>query len=330
MSLNSIFINVYYPLKPYMPRRVQLTLRRAFALAKRRVHRHCWPVKPGSAMLPDRWGGWPEGKRFALVLTHDVDTQRGHDKCLNLMNMEQEEGFVSSFNFVASEYAVSAGLRNTLVDNGFEVGLHGLYHNAELYESHDKFNRQAVRINEYLHEWQAVGFRSPCMYHNLEWMHALNISYDASTFDTDPFEPQPDGVGTIFPFTVEAPDGHRYVELPYTLPQDFTLFVLFKEKNIATWKQKLDWVVRHGGMVLLNTHPDYMNFGNEQRSYESYPAQYYRELLRFIEKKYDGCYWHVLHRQMAQFWREREEEKPGKPESLIVEADAMGGARAYA
>ena len=30
----------------------------------------------------------------------------------------------------------------------------------------------------------------------------LNIAYDASTFDTDPFEPQPDGVNTIFPFWV--------------------------------------------------------------------------------------------------------------------------------
>ena len=41
------------------------------------------------------------------------------------------------------------------------------------------------------------------MYHNLDWIHDLDIYYDASTFDTDPFEPQPDGFKTIYPFTVK-------------------------------------------------------------------------------------------------------------------------------
>ena len=45
------------------------------------------------------------------------------------------------------------------------------------------------------------------MQHNLQWLHALNAEYDSSTFDTDPFEPEPDGVGTIFPFWVPGPNG---------------------------------------------------------------------------------------------------------------------------
>jgi len=47
-----------------------------------------------------------------------------------------------------------------------------------------------------------VGFRAPAMHDNLEWISELNLEYDLSTFDTDPFEPQSDGVGTIFPFKV--------------------------------------------------------------------------------------------------------------------------------
>ena len=72
-------------------------------------------------------------------------------------------------------------------------------------------------------------------------------------------------MGTIIPFWVSK-DGFQkgYVELPYTLPQDFTLFILMKEKNIEIWKQKLDWIAEYGGMVLLNTHPDYMNFDGGQ------------------------------------------------------------------
>src|SRR5207248_3990542 len=117
-------------------------------------------------------------------------------------------------------------------------------------------------------------FRSAFMMRNLDWLQELNIEYDCSTFDTDPFEPQPDGVNTIFPFWVPAPcaagqdselkvqsskfhSGSRnsehstvnpapstinspsinyprsgYVELPYTLPQDSTLFTLFRKRGI--------------------------------------------------------------------------------------------------
>ena len=106
-----------------------------------------------------------------------------------------------------------------------------------------------------------MGFRSPCMYHNLDWLHDLHIKYDASTFDTDPFEPQPDGVCTIFPFQVKDDRQDKgYVELPYTLPQDFTLFIILREESIDIWKKKLAWIAENGGMALLNTHPDYMSF----------------------------------------------------------------------
>src|SRR4029079_8065841 len=112
--------------------------------------------------------------------------------------------------------------------------------------------------NGYLQEWGAVGFRSAFMFHKLDWLHDLNILYDASTFDTDPFEPQPDGVNTIFPFWTAGSFGRGYVELPYTLAQDSTLFLVLRERGPEIWKQKLDWIAAHGGMALLNTHPDYM------------------------------------------------------------------------
>ena len=97
-------------------------------------------------------------------------------------------------------------------------------------------------------------------------------------------------------------DGKGYVELPYTLPQDFTLFVLMKEKNIDIWKRKLDWIAEHGCMALLNTHPDYMYFGDGKPGVEEYPAWYYEEFLQYIKDKYEGLYWHVLPRDLARYW----------------------------
>ena len=237
------------------------------------------------------------------MLTHDVDTAKGRDRCGELMEMEKDLGFRSSFNFVPERYELPADLRRGLKENGFEVGVHGLNHDGRLYRSYKLFKKRAKRINVYLDEWGAAGFRSPAMHHNLDWIHDLNITYDASTFDTDPFEPQPEGIGTIFPFIVRGGNGRRgYVELPYTLPQDFTLFVLMKEKNIDLWKEKLDWVAEKGGMALVNVHPDYIAFGAAKPSHSEYPARYYRDLLEYLKERYDGDFWHRLPRDVADLW----------------------------
>jgi len=294
---------VYYELKPMIPRRVQIWLRRKVALGKRPLYETVWPIDEKCNKVPEGWPGWPEEKRFALVLTHDVETAKGQAKCSELIELEQRLGFRSSFNFVPKQYEVSSELRNTLVRNGFEVGVHGLYHDGKLYTSRTMFQERAKEINQYLHEWPSVGFRSPSMLHNLDWIHDLNIEYDASTFDTDSFEPQPDGVGTIFPFWVDGNSHQKgYMELPYTLAQDFTLFILMRERNIDIWIRKLDWIVKKGGMALLNTHPDYMNFDGQRLNIEEYPVRLYTDFLRYVKDKYKGQYWHALPREMARFW----------------------------
>ena len=295
----------YYLLKPAIPRFLQFHLRRQLIKHKQSRYADIWPID-GSASKPrESFTGWPDDKQFAVILTHDVDTEMGHARCLNLAHLEQEVGFHSSFNFVPERYKVDPTLRTQLVENGFEVGVHGLNHDGKLYSSKKVFQERAIKINGYLKAWGAVGFRSPAMHHNLEWLHDLDIEYDASTFDTDPFEPQPDGVGTIFPFWVEGRNGKKgYVELPYTLPQDFTLFILMKEKNINIWRRKLDWIAEHGGMALINTHPDYMHFGRGRLGLEEYPVRYYVEFLEYVKGKYEGQYWHVLPRKIAKWWRE--------------------------
>ncbi|NIO22181.1 MAG: hypothetical protein GTN76_16005, partial [Candidatus Aenigmarchaeota archaeon] len=268
-------INIYYKIKPVIPRRLQIFLRRQLVLHKRTRFKDIWPIDAKCSVAPEGWDGWPDGKKFALVLTHDVDTAGGQEKCRDLVNLEKSLGFRSSFNFVPERYDVLPALRQYLTEEGFEFGVHGLRHDGELYRSEKIFLERAIRINRYLKEWGAVGFRSPAMHHNLDWIHALDIEYDSSTFDTDPFEPQPDGVGTIFPFHVKGNTYQNgYVELPYTLPQDFTLFVLMKENGIDIWRRKLDWIAENGGMVLVNVHPDYMNFGKKRPGIEEYPAQF--------------------------------------------------------
>lgn len=300
---------IYYRVKPFVPHSMRTAVRRRFACRLRQRVKDTWPIMPGSERPPADWNGWPDGKKFALVLTHDVEGTLGLRRCGDLMSMEQELGFRSSFNFIPEgSYAVPSTLRERLTQSGFEVGVHDLKHDGRLFHSRREFIQKASRINQYIEEWGAAGFRSGFMLHNLDWLHELAIEYDLSTFDTDPFEPQPEGRHTIFPFWIARPrtagatatKNGGYAELPYTLPQDSTLFLLLQERSIDIWKQKVDWVAERGGMMLLNTHPDYMAMGDNKVNSWEYPAAFYRQLLLYIRSKYEDAYWPALPREVAR------------------------------
>ncbi len=302
-----------------MPQPLRTGFRRVIASKVRTSAANEWPVKAGAETPPPNWRGWPEGKRFAFVLTHDVESENGLKKVELLAQVEIELGFRSSFNFIPEgRYRLSSALRQWLNQHGFEVGVHDLHHDGKLYTSRARFNRRAVRINHYLREWGAVGFRSGFMFRNLEWIHQLDVLYDASTFDVDPFEPQPAGRNTIFPIWVpQSATCHLYrdtisrfggyIELPYTLPQDFTLFLLLKEQSVDIWKRKVDWIAEHGGMALMNTHPDYLYFGG-RKDPMSFPARFYEEILEYVNERYPGQFWAPLPRELATWALENREQ----------------------
>jgi len=303
MDKSKVINKIYYQLRPLIPRRGQIWLRRQLVLRKCEVYSDVWPIDQKSCEAPDGWKGWPNNKQFALVLTHDVEAKRGQERCLDLMNLEKELGFRSAYFFVPKTCKNCLPIHHKLKRNRFEVGIHGLFHDGILFQSRNIFKKRAVLINRYISKWKVLGFRSPAMHHDLTWIHDLNILYDASTFDVDPFEPQPDGVGTIFPFIVNNELlGKDYVELPYTLPQDFTIFILMRQKNIDIWKRKLDWIAKNGGMALVITHPDYMNIGGSKLSIDEYPIEYYLDFLFYIKNKYKNQYWHALPKEIAHFW----------------------------
>ena len=340
--------DVYFLLKPLIPPSVRLGIRRRVALRKLQRARNTWPIMPGSERAPEEWPGWPEGKKFAFVLTHDVESAGGLARVRRLAEMEMELGFRSCFNFVPEgDYRVSKELRDWLTNNGFEVGVHDLHHDGKLFRSHRSFREHAPLINCYLKEWDAVGFRSGFMMRRLNWLHELDIVYDMSTFDTDPFEPQPEGVNTIFPFwipresevsgqrsevrvasslnyqhsTINHPlSGYAeaaslnhqpstinqprsgYVELPYTMPQDSTLFLLLKERDAEIWERKLSWLCSHRGMVLMNVHPDYIGFPGHSGARGIFPSRLFEDFLRKVSTEYQGQYWNPKPRELAEWY----------------------------
>jgi glycosyltransferase involved in cell wall biosynthesis len=299
-------LRFYYAVKPLLPRWTTQRLRRLRGPSTDpRVHLG-WPIEDRyvrfqwevarQVMLQHERAAlpfihfWPEGRRYAFVLTHDVDTAGGQDRALELAEMDASYGFRSSFNFVPEQYRLDHGIMAELRARGFEVGVHGVQHDWKLFSSHQEFLRQARRINRYLKAFQATGFRAPLTHRNPEWMQALDIDYDLSFFDTDPHEPMPGGTMSIWPFTIG-----RFIELPYTLVQDYTLTSVMRETTPRLWLQKVDFIRDYCGMALLNTHPDYLVSPRTRHVYVDF--------LRAMRARAD--YWHALPGEVAGWWRAR-------------------------
>lgn len=303
MAIRNHSLKAQFRFRRSFPQELQLAVRRSLVKRSLRLAADPWFINPLASQVPDWWKGWPDDKQFAFVITHDVEGQKGLDRCRRLAEIEMRLGFRSSFNFVPEgAYQAPKSLLAFLTGCGFEVGVHDLRHNGNLYSSRKAYGRSAQRINQHLTEWGAVGFRSGFRLNNLVWLRDLNILYDSSTFDTDPCAPQPWGVNTIFPFWVGRNDGSGYIELPYTLPQDSTLFILLRESSIDIWRQKLDWLAQHGGLALLNVHPDSMSLDGAGSSME-YGLHLYEEFLEYVATRYQQDSWFALAKDVAAYVR---------------------------
>jgi hypothetical protein len=121
-------------------------------------------------------------------------------------------------------------------------------------------------------------------------MQTLDIEYDGSFFDTDPYEPIAGGTMSIWPFQLG-----KFVELPYTLAQDYTVAEVLGETSPRLWLQKVEFIRAHSGMALLNTHPDYLRKPRTWRIYS--------EFLAAMAERAD--FHHALPREIASWWRAR-------------------------
>jgi peptidoglycan/xylan/chitin deacetylase (PgdA/CDA1 family) len=234
---------------------------------------------------------WPDGRDFAFVLTHDIETADGLRNVPQIADLEQRLGFRSSWNVVPYKYPVDHGLLRDLQSRGFEIGVHGFNHDGKLFTSRATFNCRVPAINAALESFAAVGFRAPMVHRNLTWLQALDIQYDASCFDADPYQAMPGGVGGLWPFIAG-----RFVELPYTLPQDHTLFIALNQTDGQIWHDKLAFIAKLRGMSLVITHPDYLDSPQRVEAYR-----------RFLEqaRELDGI-WHALPKDVATWWRARD------------------------
>ncbi|HEX4837233.1 MAG TPA: hypothetical protein VFV03_01725 [Solirubrobacteraceae bacterium] len=295
----------YYRVRGLLPRPTQIWLRRHYSRIQARTPFPSWPVETAlhdffdifTSILGDvggepvpRIAAWPHDHSWALVLTHDVETPEGLAALDPILDLELGLGLRSSWNFAPRRYEVDAERIRDLIAGGFEVGVHGLQHDGRDLESLASVQERLPAMREAAERWNAVGFRSPSTQRQWELMPLLGFDYDSSYPDTDPFEPQGGGCCTWLPFF-----NRDMVELPLTMPQDHTVFVILRHSDETAWVHKAELLRDRGGMALIDTHPDYLI---EDRIMDAY--------RRFLERyATDPTAWKTLPRDVSAWWRRR-------------------------
>src|SRR5207237_7042504 len=87
----------------------------------------------GVKRLPFIWF-WPRGYKACGMVTHDVETRAGRDFCSRMMDIDDRFGIKSSFQIVPEKrYVVPSGYLESIRSRGFEVNIHGLNHDGNLF-----------------------------------------------------------------------------------------------------------------------------------------------------------------------------------------------------
>lgn len=198
------------------------------------------------------------GKRFVLALSHDVDTRIGYKFVPKMAEDLKSRGLTSSFYFLThADYQVDQVIIRELIEEGFEVGLHGMNHDVGI----------GMRSRSYIRNWleQAIiklgierpGFRSPGLSVSRVLMEELNRAgflYDSSLQYGCSFY---SSTGYSLPFRLA---GLQILEIPIWF-QDAFLFrdAEMSSEDALTWCR--DQITRLSGIravVVLLLHPDIM------------------------------------------------------------------------
>jgi len=302
---------IYYHLKPLIPQSISKRIRAAISRfgSSNQAHHEHWPIDKRYVDFQYRvvskvmdlqsctsfefLNFWPNHRQSAFILTHDIETASGQQFAIQVAKIEQSLGFRSCFYFILDRYPVDLDVIRELTSMGCSIGIHGLKHDGKLFFSDKITQKRMAIINEGIVKLDANSFRSPLTLRNPEKLQLLDAVCDLSFFDTDPYEPMPGGVMSIWPFQMG-----RLMELPYTLDQDYTLFEILGHHNPNAWFEKMDWIKSAHGMILLDTHPDYLINQKNMEMYKSFLIQAQKE---------SETLWFALPHEVAAWWNFRSE-----------------------
>jgi glycosyltransferase involved in cell wall biosynthesis len=273
---------------------------------------------------------WPEGATSCAIMTHDVETALGVRSCPYLMEMEDAYGIKGSFQIIPEQrYEVTADFLDSIRRRGFEVVVHDLNHDGQLFRDKDQFLERAAKINSYKQRFGASGFRAAVLYRKQLWFDALDFSYDMSVPNVAHLDPQRGGCCTVMPYFVG-----KILELPVTTTQDYTLFNILNDYSIDLWKKQIDLIMEKHGLISVIVHPDYVGGSRERTVYEAL-------LAHLAELRREKGIWIATPGEVDRWWRQRAEMKlveddlgwhivgPGSERARIAYASQKDGRISY-
>ena len=241
---------------------------------------------------------WPDGAKACALMTHDVEAVAGRDFCSRLMDIDDSYGIKSSFQVVPEcRYDVPASYLEEIRQRGFEVNVHDLNHDGNLFKDYEEFRRRAAEIERYRKIFGSRGFRTGVLYRNINWFNLLHFEYDMSVPNVGHLDPQHGGCCTTFPYFVG-----KMLEIPVTMTQDYTLFNILRQYSLDLWEQQISLVLKKHGVMNFIVHPDYIINQREQNVYKSL-------LGRLAELRRDAGVWTPLPGEVNSWWRQRSQMK---------------------
>lgn len=276
---------------PFDYRRIPEGLRSRFlaaatAFARKAPPFPMWPIEETIDVAPS--GLDYSGHRFALVLTHDIDSLAELDLIEPIRAHERSLGLSTSWGFVPEGSWPSAGLAESLVDEGCQVYWHDLTHDGRIPWMPAAELRARIDAIDKRFPWARAitTFRSGQLLMSGPLMDAIagRFRIDMSIPDSERGGPYGSvvGCGSVVPFRFRG-----LLELPMSMPQDYYLervMGLDAGSIFDLWTAKIEHIARVGGVAVLNAHPVWINPVHQPRS-----AMWsmYRKFLEVTTSRHD-------------------------------------------
>jgi peptidoglycan/xylan/chitin deacetylase (PgdA/CDA1 family) len=201
---------------------------------------------------------WPDGRRYALSLSHDVDTRSGFERIPEIAALEEAHGLRSCWFVVGNQYPIDHALLERLRERGHEVALHGDRHDNRIaYLARDRIERRLDACSAFATRFGVSGFRSPSLLETPALRDVLRSRFrytsDVPDTETESLIAPRRGCATCFPFLKQG-----LVEIPITLPVDDKLLLsgCGEDELLDAWRRKLAWIRAVGGLAQLLLHAE--------------------------------------------------------------------------
>lgn len=243
---------------------------------------------------------YPEGSKFAVCLTHDIDkinstkfiTLINHIKFLtgknkkinpllnfdDIMQLEEKYGAISSFYFLAQNQDdldfnfniedIEHEIAN-IVDRGWEVGLHGGH---EAYNNLNQIRKEKNYLEKILGE-KVAGYRNHYLKFKVpdtwEIISKAGFKYDTTFGYADCVGFRNGTCHPFKPFNLNTNKEIDILEIPLTI-MDCTFYDYMRLDVKGAWditKSLIDTVEKNNGVITILWHNTYM-IGENLRFYE--------------------------------------------------------------